>query len=336
MAYGILSRVRHLWVALLIAIAVASTSAVRVQAQEGQRPGAWEISPFAAGWDDFPEFGPGGLEWFVDPDHGVLRGTQFGYHWATGLFLESEIGFVPMKLHLTDRTGGGLDLLLSGAGLGYEIPLSSAAQVFGSVGAGAARWRHESEASQTDLTLNLGAGARWFLSDNFGLRVDAKLRYTPNALEGVTAALGESFPGESLTAWSLGGGVVFRFGGAKDSEDRRAHGPVVVENVLFDVNSSRLGSGPRAILDRAGRVLQDRPKVSIHLSGHTDSTASEVYNERLGERRARAVMDYLMSRFAIPEGRFVLLSFGETHPVADNATEAGRRLNRRVVVRVRD
>ena len=67
----------------------------------------------------------------------------------------------------------------------------------------------------------------------------------------------------------------------------------------------------------------------LELQGSTDSVGSDAYNQALGERRAKAVFDYLKSK-GINPNRLKMVSFGESKPVASNATDAGRAQNRRV------
>jgi len=101
--------------------------------------------------------------------------------------------------------------------------------------------------------------------------------------------------------------------------------------VSFDFDSARINPGFADSLDRLAEVIRKYDKTVVHVVGHTDSIGSEEYNQRLSERRARAVGDYLASRGVDParihtEGR------GEREPRATNATEAGRQLNRRVEI----
>ncbi len=84
-------------------------------------------------------------------------------------------------------------------------------------------------------------------------------------------------------------------------------------------------------LDKLANLMQKYNRTRVTIVGYTDSVGSEVYNQLLSERRARAVADYLVNRGVDPsrihtEGR------GETNPRASNATEAGRQLNRRVEI----
>jgi len=76
-------------------------------------------------------------------------------------------------------------------------------------------------------------------------------------------------------------------------------------------------------------VVQEFEKTIIVVAGHTDSTGSNAYNQQLSERRAESVARYLLSKGVI-EARIESVGFGEDHPIADNSTDAGRALNRRV------
>ncbi len=67
----------------------------------------------------------------------------------------------------------------------------------------------------------------------------------------------------------------------------------------------------------------------VEVAGHTDSTGSPAYNQALSERRAKSVAAYLISRGVRPE-RLIIVGDGEKHPIASNATAAGRQQNRRV------
>ena len=89
----------------------------------------------------------------------------------------------------------------------------------------------------------------------------------------------------------------------------------------------------RPTLDRVAEVLGEYPQTLIDIYGHTDSVGSEAYNQELSENRARAVSTYLSTRGVQPV-RIATLGYGETQPIADNATEEGRAANRRVEIRI--
>ena len=79
---------------------------------------------------------------------------------------------------------------------------------------------------------------------------------------------------------------------------------------------------------RNKRTITDNPKLAIQLSGHTDNVGQPRDNLLLSEQRARAVVDYLTKKGIVPT-RLSAKGYGETKPLADNATEAGKAQNRR-------
>ena len=104
-------------------------------------------------------------------------------------------------------------------------------------------------------------------------------------------------------------------------------------DVLFDVNSAVLKPGAYTEINRVSQVLVQYPQTTVQIAGHTDSTGSEEYNQKLSEERAMSVQNALISQGVAPS-RLRTIGFGESQPVADNGTEAGRQLNRRVVVTI--
>jgi outer membrane protein OmpA-like peptidoglycan-associated protein len=104
---------------------------------------------------------------------------------------------------------------------------------------------------------------------------------------------------------------------------------IVLRGVNFDFNSSDILPSARPVLDQAAEILKANPSVDVRVEGHTDSIGSEEYNQALSIRRAEAVFRYLVNRGVDPE-RFTVEGFGKSHPIASNATAAGRAQNRRV------
>lgn len=102
-------------------------------------------------------------------------------------------------------------------------------------------------------------------------------------------------------------------------------------DITFAVNQSDINSGFYDTLNSVALVLKEYNKTTVSVYGHADSTGSESYNQALSERRALSVSNYLASQGVSP-ARLKAVGFGENHPIADNATEAGRRANRRVEI----
>lgn len=108
----------------------------------------------------------------------------------------------------------------------------------------------------------------------------------------------------------------------------------VDSEVSFDFGKSDIKPAFRPSLDKLANLLLKYDRTVVHVVGHTDSIGSESYNQGLSERRAMAVGDYLAS-YGVPRQRLRTEGRGETEPREDNATEAGRQLNRRVEVFVK-
>lgn len=104
-----------------------------------------------------------------------------------------------------------------------------------------------------------------------------------------------------------------------------------LSDVLFDVDKATLKPGAREKLARIAGILATHPDLRIEIEGHTDSTGSDEYNQRLSERRADSVHGYL-SEQGIRREIVGTVGFGKARPVATNGTAAGRQLNRRVEI----
>ena len=86
-------------------------------------------------------------------------------------------------------------------------------------------------------------------------------------------------------------------------------------------------------LNEVASVLAQYPKTYIDVYGHTDSDGTDAYNQTLSERRAQSVADYLV-RQGVQSARIATRGFGETQPIASNATEEGKAANRRVEIKI--
>lgn len=105
-----------------------------------------------------------------------------------------------------------------------------------------------------------------------------------------------------------------------------------LEEVNFAFNSAELTSKAKARLDEDVQILLRNKNLKVQVAGHTDSTGTEAYNMGLSQRRAESVRNYLISKGAIA-ANLTAKGYGESDPVASNATEAGRAENRRVEFR---
>ena len=109
---------------------------------------------------------------------------------------------------------------------------------------------------------------------------------------------------------------------------------VVLNNVFFDFDKYVIRKESYLELDRIAKVLAKNPSLKIEISGFTDNVGSIAYNDLLSYNRADAVVSYLIIKSGTKEDRVTLKHYGEDKPVADNSTEAGRQLNRRVEFKI--
>jgi OOP family OmpA-OmpF porin len=101
--------------------------------------------------------------------------------------------------------------------------------------------------------------------------------------------------------------------------------------INFDTDKSDIKPEYHDELKTVGDFLSYFPNAKGEIAGHTDSTASNAYNQKLSERRAVSVEKYISSTFNVNAGRITTKGYGESKPVASNKTKAGRAQNRRIV-----
>lgn len=132
------------------------------------------------------------------------------------------------------------------------------------------------------------------------------------------------------------GNIQIAAGGGDLYDVLSTEGRVATHGILFDFNSDRLRPESTPTLREIGEMLRDHGDLNLLIEGHTDAEGDDSYNQELSQRRARSVVAYLVAEYGITEGRLASEGFGESNPVADNATPEGRQQNRRVELVVRD
>jgi len=230
--------------------------------------------------------------------------------------------------------------------------------------------------TKTGWMANVGLGAQYLVNDTFGLQADVRQRWSrakgglDNNLNGTNISRTETI---SNTLVSLGG--IFRFGAptpmpvvaateperlpyvapeAAVAEPTPAPAPVPVvvappckpkfETItisaekLFGFDNSKLQEGAKPILDGVVAKLKEHEEFKlVMVTGYTDRIGSEVYNQKLSERRANEVKEYIVSQ-GIDASRLQAVGKGESEPVVDCKGVKGKKLieclapNRRVVI----
>lgn len=108
---------------------------------------------------------------------------------------------------------------------------------------------------------------------------------------------------------------------------------ISLPGISFETGSDALISGTEYLLQEAADTLNKHPEIRIEVAGHTDDVGNAMANEGLSERRAETVHAFLI-RYGVDESRLTFRGYGESQPIADNSSAAGRAVNRRVELRL--
>lgn len=353
----------------LINLAVAATlsiAAVAASAEDMYR-GAWYAVPGVSYMDTDSDLnannGPGvflklGKElsesWDIQGGLGYSRATQdTGIAGASGRYKQTTIGLD--ALYMFSRSNFRPFLL---AGLGAARNKVDYSYV-GAAG----------DDSKTSWLANVGLGAQYLFTDNFGLQADLREQWS-RAPIGRTA-LGAANDTNTVANTLLNLGAIFRFGApapmpvvadaepapaavepapapAPAVEPAPAPAPVAckpnLETVtvsaekLFGFDKSKLQDGAKPILDETAAKIKANPELkAVIVTGHTDRIGSEAYNQKLSEKRANIVKEYLVSQ-GVDSAIISSVGKGETEPVEACKGVKGKKLisclapNRRVVI----
>jgi len=114
----------------------------------------------------------------------------------------------------------------------------------------------------------------------------------------------------------------------------RENGSVAIYGIHFDTASANLRPDSIASLNEILALIKSEPTARWTIAGHTDNQGGAAYNLNLSQARAGSVVTWLKGH-GVPADRLAAQGYGMTRPVADNGTESGRALNRRVEVSLR-
>ena len=180
-----------------------------------------------------------------------------------------------------------------------------------------------------------GAGAKYYFTEMFYARAGVDALYNID---------------QGDTEWQAGVGVGLNFGGGS----KPAPAPVVAAveptpepapepametvrvelDVKFDFDKDRVKEESYGDIKNLADFMNQYPQTTTTVEGHTDSVGSDAYNQGLSERRANAVRNVLVNQYGVDGERVNAVGYGETRPVADNASDSGRAINRRVEAEV--
>lgn len=177
---------------------------------------------------------------------------------------------------------------------------------------------------------NIGTGLKYYFTENFFAKASLDGMYNLDAQE---------------AEWMAGVGVGMNFGGTTAAPAPEpvaepvaevAPAPEPIEtvrvelDVKFDFDKSKVKEESYSDIQNLADFMNQYPQTTTTVEGHTDSVGTDSYNQKLSERRATAVREVLVNQYGVGADRVDSVGYGEARPVADNATEAGRAINRRV------
>jgi outer membrane protein OmpA-like peptidoglycan-associated protein len=108
---------------------------------------------------------------------------------------------------------------------------------------------------------------------------------------------------------------------------------VILKNIFFDTDKFILKDESKIEIDKLIEFMNTNPRIKIEVGGHTDNIGEKKKNEVLSNNRAKAVFDYLVLKGILPS-RLSFKGYADMQPIADNKTEAGKKLNRRTEFKI--
>jgi len=300
------------------------------------------------------------------PKDGVGVGLYYGHQLGHGnWFWEGQLfaqNFETDQADLTDfyRTGGGLDLvyslnqrrsfspfLLLGVGGNYNDVVPDNDDKFGAYGNAGIGFVTRPYGT---YGFRLRAEARYIYDDFDGGQTD--FRYSvgielplspyeqPHVVPPTPAQNTEVVTTETM-ADSDGDGVPDQFdkcpgtptGMPVDGIGCGLAQVITLTGVNFEFDKASITPDSRKILEDVAQKVKHFNSVPMELEGHTDSKGSDAYNDKLSQMRAESVRNFLIEQ-GVSGDQLTAKGMGETHPVADNGTDAGRALNRRVELHI--
>ncbi len=288
-----------------------------------------------------------GKHYFTDSSRDIKNGELYGAGVSYFLTDDVSLGLSYGEYHditSEDRVQDGSHKKIKGS-----LTSLDAAYHFGNPGVGLRPYVSAGVAHQSigqadrggrdrSTFANVGTGLKYYFTENFFAKASVDGMYNIDADE---------------AEWMAGVGVGLNFGGGArqvaaveptpepapapivDTEPEPAPEVVRVElDVKFDFDKSRVREESYSDIKNLADFMQQYPQTTTVVEGHTDSVGTDQYNQRLSERRAEAVRNVLVNEYGVQGNRVNSVGYGESRPVADNSTEEGRQINRRVEAEV--
>jgi OOP family OmpA-OmpF porin len=282
---------------------------------------------------------------FTESNRDVTNGNLFGA--GVGYFLTDDVSLnlshgVYESIEADLLPGGSnekdIDGTLSTVEALYHFgtPGAQSLRPYVSAGVGHQELDNTRTRGQDKTTFAMvGAGAKYYFTEMFFAKAGVDVLHSLDT---------------ENTEWQAGVGVGLNFGGSTqqvaqvEAAPEPMPEPMPVEepaevvrvelDVKFDFDKAQVKEESYGDIKSLADFMTQYPQTNTTVEGHTDSVGPDAYNQSLSEKRADAVRDVLVNQYGVEGQRVNSAGYGETRPVADNATESGRAINRRVEAQV--
>jgi OOP family OmpA-OmpF porin len=278
-----------------------------------------------------------GYTWFdndQDVDDDPAYGLRFGYNFTKYFGLEASVEYTDTNYD-TDNDSRSVNIgNYRLDGIFNLLPDNQLVPfVFAGVGGQYIDYPSGND-NRNAATVNYGAGLKFFVDENVALRADIRQihvfqniddiddRRDIEATLGITYYFGgpevQPAPTPAPISQAPAAPMVAEQPAVTEVEPEVV--VLVFEDIHFDFDSSTLKPEAKTILKRNIQLLKDNPRTQIRLAGYTSASGSPEYNQRLSERRANAVKDYLINEGIITEDRLSIVGYGEMRPAEHEAS----------------
>ncbi|MBF0408078.1 MAG: OmpA family protein [Candidatus Riflebacteria bacterium] len=282
----------------------------------------------------------------------AFYGGRLGYNFSRHFGVEGSIGVVNAKIDDKSKTGvrkgeyrsptNNVDMTFSQLNGIYQFTPEKRFSPFVTAGVGNVSYSPQVLDNNSN-TIDFGIGAKYWLKRDVALRIDLKDHMDSDfnnysAAVEVVFALGsrsknkpdaivkpepvvELEPKETVIVSEISPKVV-REDSILTNEIKNEKKTIVLtfEDVHFNFDKSTLTEAAKVILKRTIQILKDNPETRVRISGYTSASGSDEYNQRLSERRARSVENYLVNEGFIAADRLSTIGYGEANPAKFEAS----------------
>jgi len=259
----------------------------------------------------------------TDLDTSFIYGARFGHYFAERL--SGEVSVFPI------RSGEDLTTLYPSLAASYHFRFAKF-MPFVQVGAGMLRLQPKGRTASNELAVHWGGGLKYFYRPDWLIRADVDHVIDTGSGRGTNNLLAAL-------------GVSYLFGGPRETAAKPApveKQPVVLKQIefderYFDFDSSTIRPLGKEVLTENAQYLKANPTIIVSVEGYASMEGTIDYNQKLSERRANTVKDFLVAQ-GVDAGRIFTVGYGEMRPaiyqVNLDSTTVASQLNRRVVIRL--